>query len=141
MKSIICNGEILGIIISHEFIKIGANSFTLYTNSKQPAGICYPKGCIVPPHVHNPHVKMLEFTQEVLVIKLGKVRIDFYDDDRQYVESHVLKVGDVVLLAAGGHGLKILEDSVIIEVAQRPFKSEEYYKHFSMIDDSTIVIK
>ena len=49
---------------------------------------------------------------------------DYYDDERSYLESRVLHGGDVVLLAAGGHGFEMLEDSEIIEVKQGPYAGE-----------------
>jgi len=49
------------------------------------------------------------------------VRIDFYDDKKNYFESRILDQGDVVLLAFGGHGFEIIEDSEIIEIKQGPY--------------------
>jgi len=62
--------------------------------------------------------------QEVLFIKAGKVRVDFYNDQQDYLESRIIVTGDVILLAAGGHGFEMIEPSEIIEVKQGPYIGE-----------------
>jgi len=52
------------------------------------------------------------------------VRVDFYDDEQNYLESHLLEAGDVILLAGGGHGFEILEEAEMIEVKQGPYMGE-----------------
>ena len=47
--------------------------------------------------------------------------MDFYDEQQNYLESHVLEGGDVILLASGGHGFEILEETEMIEVKQGPY--------------------
>ena len=51
----------------------------------------------------------MHYTKEVLFIKSGKVRVDFYDEDKVYLESRILHQGDVLLLAFGGYGFEMLE--------------------------------
>ena len=65
--------------------------------------------------------RAVTFTREVLFVKAGKVRVDFYCDDRSYLESRILRAGDVILLASGGHGFEMLEDTEMIEVKQGPY--------------------
>jgi hypothetical protein len=99
------------------------------------------KGYVVPPHTHNSVKRDVHFTQEVLVIKSGKVRVDYYDDDRSYLESRVLNQGDVVLLAYGGHGFEMLEDSEMIEVKQGPYVGEMDKVRFEPVSKSQVEIK
>jgi mannose-6-phosphate isomerase-like protein (cupin superfamily) len=66
----------------------------------------------------------VHFTKEVLFIKSGKVRVDFYDEEQNYMESRILGSGDVVLLAFGGHGFEMLEATEMIEVKQGPYTGE-----------------
>ena len=80
-----------------------------------------PLGYVIPPHVHNPVARQVEFTKEVLFIKSGRLRVDFYSEDQQYLESTILEAGDVILLARGGHGFEMLEPTEIIEVKQGPY--------------------
>ena len=73
-----------------------------------------PSGYEIQPHVHNAVQREVQFTKEVLFIKSGKVRVDFYDNEKNYLESRILVSGDVILLAFGGHGFEMMEDSEII---------------------------
>jgi hypothetical protein len=97
-----------------------------------------PQGYVIDPHVHNPVVREVQYTKEVLVIKSGKVRVDFYDDDQNYLESRIVFPGDVILLAFGGHGFEMLEDSEIIEVKQGPYAGDSDKTKFKGINLSQV---
>ena len=97
-----------------------------------------PQGYVILPHVHNPVVREVQFTKEVLFIRSGKVRVDFYDDDRQYLESRILNQGDLVLLAFGGHGFEMLETSEIIEVKEGPYAGEAGKTRFTPISPDQV---
>jgi mannose-6-phosphate isomerase-like protein (cupin superfamily) len=88
---------------------------------------------VIPPHVHNPVPREVQFTKEVLFIKSGKVRVDFYDDEQNYLESRILSAGDVILLAYGGHGFEMLEQTEMIEVKQGPYAGEADKTRFEPI--------
>ena len=80
-----------------------------------------PIGYKISPHIHNKVQRTINYTQEVLFIKSGLVRVDFYKLDRSFFKSRVLESGDIILLSAGGHGFEMLEESEILEVKQGPF--------------------
>jgi mannose-6-phosphate isomerase-like protein (cupin superfamily) len=82
----------------------------------------------------------VHLTQEVLFIKSGKVRVDFYSNEQVYLESRILNQGDVILLSDGGHGFKMLEPSEIIEVKQGPYCGEQDKVRFEPVEDSIIKI-
>jgi hypothetical protein len=111
----------LALIIRHTFHKDGIEFLTPSTYSQQIGYMNRPVGYVIEPHVHNPVPREVQFTKEVLFIKSGKVRVDFYSDDQIYLESRILNPGDVILLAFGGHGFEMLEVSEIIEVKQGPY--------------------
>src|ERR1700687_2919714 len=94
--------KLLAIIIRATYKDNGIKFFTPDDFSQQLAYMNRPEGYIIPPHVHNLVAREVTLTQEVLFIKSGKVRVDFYDDGKNYLESAVLITGDVILLAAGG---------------------------------------
>jgi mannose-6-phosphate isomerase-like protein (cupin superfamily) len=68
--------------------------------------------------------RSVHYTKEVLFIKSGRVRVDFYDDAQNYLESRILEAGDVILLAYGGHGFEMLEPTEMIEVKQGPYAGD-----------------
>ena len=124
LEQIVYNDKLLSVIIRANYESEGIEFFTPDDFSQQLAYMKRPKEYVIPPHVHNAVQRDVHFTQEVLVIKNGKVRVDYYDDNRNYIESRILKKGDVVLLAYGGHGFEMLEESEIIEVKQGPYAGE-----------------
>ncbi|WP_019616973.1 hypothetical protein [Psychromonas ossibalaenae] len=124
IEQVMHQDKMLSVIIRANYKAEGIEFFTPNDFSQQLAYMNRAKNYIIPPHVHNPVQRDVHFTQEVLVIKSGKVRVDYYDDEKVYLESKVLNQGDVVLLAYGGHGFEMLEDSEIIEVKQGPYAGE-----------------
>jgi len=118
------NGQLLALIISHRFAQFGVHFFTPSEFSQQLAYMRRPAGEIIPPHVHNPVTRTVQYTHEVLLIKKGRLRVDFYNTSHTYLESRILEAGDVILLAGGGHGFEILEEVEMIEVKQGPYAGE-----------------
>ena len=141
IEQIIHNEKLLSVIIRANYKSDGIEFFTPDDFSQQLAYMNRAKDYMIPPHVHNAVQRDVHFTQEVLVIKSGKVRVDYYDDDRNYLESRVLHQGDVVLLAYGGHGFEMLEDSEIIEVKQGPYAGEMDKVRFEPIEKTKLEIK
>lgn len=138
---IIYKKKLLGIIIKSDFKKEGLEFFTPEDYSQQLAYMNRPKGYVITSHIHNPVVRKIRFTKEVLFMKTGKVRVDFYDDKRRYVESKILNAGDVVLLGFGGHGLEFIEDTEIIEVKQGPYIKEKQAIRFNPVPKDKIKVK
>ncbi len=134
-------GISLAIIIRSNFKKEGIEFFTPDDFSQQLGYMNRPKGYIIAPHRHNLVPREVVLTQEVLYIKSGKVRVDFYDDSQTYLESSILHQGDVILLAAGGHGFEMIEDSEIIEVKQGPYCGEKDKVRFNPIKSEEAIIK
>jgi hypothetical protein len=119
------DGEtLLAIIISASFDEPGIHFFTPNELSQQLAFMRHPAGKVIEPHVHNPVPREVQYTQEVLLIKRGKVRVDFYDERQTYLQSRILRGGDVILLAVGGHGFEILEETEMVEVKQGPYAGD-----------------
>lgn len=141
VESIKHNGKLLAIIIPGDFKKDGIHFFTSNDLSQQLAYMHHPSGKIIDPHVHNPVSREVRYTQEVLFIKKGKLRVDFYDDDKNYLESRILNEGDVILLATGGHGFEVLEEVEMIEVKQGPYRGDSDKTRFEGISKEEIKIK
>jgi mannose-6-phosphate isomerase-like protein (cupin superfamily) len=118
-------GEMLALIVRNDFEKPGISFFTKNEFSQQLAYMHHPTGKIIPPHIHNPVARNVQYTLEVLFIKRGKLRVDFYDNNQDYLENRILNAGDVILLATGGHGFEVLEDLEMIEVKQGPYAGDQ----------------
>ena len=141
INSIINKGQTLAIILRTTYKEKGINFFTPNEFSQQLAYMNHPSGYEIQPHLHNVVHREVQFTKEVLFIKSGKVRVDFYDDEKNYLESRLLVSGDVILLAFGGHGFEMIDDSEIIEVKQGPYTGEADKTRFEPISTDQIKIK
>jgi uncharacterized protein YjlB len=85
----------------------------------------HPQGHVIAAHEHVPVSHLVTKAQEVLVIRRGKVRVDLYAQDGQFLSAHILREGDVILLAAGGHGFKAIEDLEMLEIKQGPYLGKD----------------
>ena len=124
IEKVVHNNVLFAIVVRAGYSKEGIEFFTPDDFSQQLAYMNRPAGYKIPPHVHNKVQREVFYTQEVLFIKKGKVKIDFFDDDRKPVDAIIVQTGDVVLLASGGHGFEMLEDTEMIEVKQGPFAGD-----------------
>jgi hypothetical protein len=79
-----------------------------------------PSGYLVPSHVHNEVLREIKLTQEVLMIRKGRCEVSLYEENSEPTRIE-LGVGDVILLASGGHSIRMLEDCEILEVKQGPY--------------------
>lgn len=113
------------IIVRNEYEEEGIVFFTDDHYSQQLAYMNRPRGYEIDPHVHNPVIRTVKNTNEVLFIRKGKVHVDFYDKEKNFVDHRILVEGDVILLIDGGHGFRFLENSEIIEVKQGPYAGEK----------------
>ncbi|MDH3349004.1 MAG: hypothetical protein OEM02_13015 [Desulfobulbaceae bacterium] len=141
IETISVGETILAIIISHRFNDPGVQFFTPDDFSQQVAYMRHQSGKIIAPHTHNLVSRQIHFTQEVLFVRRGKIRVDCYDESKKYIESRVLEEGDVILLAAGGHGFEALEEVEIVEVKQGPFAGDADKVRFDPVDSSDIIIR
>src|SRR5215471_8202143 len=135
------SGKELALIIRHAYRTDGIEFFTPNEYSQQVGYMKRPHGYVIAPHVHNPVPCKVWYTSEVLLIKSGRVRVDFYTVDQRYLESSILERGDVILLAFCGHGFEMLEESEIIEVKQGPYTGEKDKTRFSGISKGQIRIR
>jgi len=118
-------GKLLALIIPSDFSSDGIEFFTPNDFSQQLAYMKRGKGYEITPHTHNPVERSVLLTQEVLFIRSGRVKVDIYTESRDLVTSRELKKGDIILLASGGHGFEMMEDSEIIEVKQGPYTGDQ----------------
>jgi len=140
-EEVVFNDEMYAIIIRSDYAEEGIKFFTPGSFSQQLAYMKHPKGKEIVPHVHNKVTREVHYTNEVLVIKKGKLRVDFYDIEERYLESRVLGGGDILLLSSGGHGFEVLEDLEMIEVKQGPFAGDNDKRRFQACDSEQITVK
>ena len=131
----------LGAIVQSTYHNSGIGFFSNDDDGLQLGYMNRPDNYVIAPHTHNKVKREVFFTEEILFIRSGMVRVDFYDDNQQYVESHIVRGGDIVILKAGGHGFKVLERADIFEVKQGPYLGAQDKVRFEPIADEKAVIK
>ena len=140
-QEIVYEGQLLAFILRSKYCAKGINFFTPNNFSQQLGYMNRPKGYQIQPHVHNEVAREVIFTKEVLYVKSGTVRVDFYSESQVYLESSILAAGDIILLAHGGHGFEMLEDSEIIEVKQGPYCGDSDKTKFNNVQKKNLIFK
>ena len=116
--------EPIALIIRAGYDEPGIQFFTPLNFSQQVAFMRHPAGHKISAHVHNLQLRQVLYTQEVLFLRRGKVKINLYDSNKKPICSKTLREGDLILLCGGGHSLEMLEESSMIEVKQGPYTGE-----------------
>lgn len=124
------DGAVLGIIIPPDVYTLSETHFPTQSHEFLQAGVLnWSAGRIVEPHWHPPRTRIVSQTQEALFVRRGEIRIEFYDNERRYVTFRRVGAGTVVVLLSGGHGLRAITDSEIVEIKQGPYNSEKDKVH------------
>lgn len=132
---------VLAIILRRNFQREGIEFLTPSNFSQQLGYMKRPQGYVIAPHVHCPVKREVHYTKEVLFIRSGRLRVDFYDEQKHYLQSSFLEEGDVILLAYGGHGFEMLEECEIIEVKQGPYAGEGDKERFEPVPSDQIKVE
>lgn len=124
------SNELLAIILKFNEFKNGKYFATDNSEEFQLASFDLNKDEVIERHYHPEQKRNIRKTSEVIVVLDGKIQIEIYDNDLNFVYKDFLSFGDTVSLISGGHGLKIIDDSKFVEVKQGPFIPEEDKKRF-----------
>tara|TARA_B100002052_G_C15819405_1_gene569770 strand:- start:459 stop:911 length:453 start_codon:yes stop_codon:yes gene_type:complete len=141
VKYINHKNNILAIIIRNSFSKEGIEFFTPNDYSQQVGYMKRPKGYHIKPHLHHHVPRRVSNTQEVLIVKRGKVRVDFYDAKKKYLMSENLLKGDIIILISCGHGFFMEKESELIEVKQGPYLGEKDKERFDSISNDMVIME
>ena len=113
--------QLIALIIRASYQADGVAFFTDRSLSQQLGYMRRSKGYVIGAHVHNKVHRDVEYTQEVLIVRKGRLRVDLYDAEHRFLTDRVLEPGDIILLASGGHGFEMLEEVEMVEVKQGPY--------------------
>jgi len=133
--------QLLAIVVTRAFSEPGVHFMTPEPFSQQLGYMRHPAGKLIEAHRHNLVEREVYYTLEVLFIRKGKLRVDFYDEKESYLESCILESGDTILLASGGHGFEVLEEVEMIEVKQGPYVASKDKTRFAGIQSEQAVIR
>lgn len=113
--------RVLAYIVSGNWLPIQTEFVTPDHLNQQIGMIVYGGGKTIQPHVHLPVMREVHGASEVVIVRKGHCVIDFYSAEKEYLLSRNLRVGDIALLIDGGHGFRMIEDTVLLEVKQGPY--------------------
>tara|TARA_Y100000590_G_scaffold413886_1_gene510205 strand:- start:1491 stop:1928 length:438 start_codon:yes stop_codon:yes gene_type:complete len=135
--------KILAIILNEKRYsnKKGINFITPDFFTIQLGFMNHPKNYVIKPHIHKNYLRKIKKTSEVLFIKSGVLRIDFYAAKKRYLFSKILKKGNIIILIEGAHGFKVIKKCSLIEIKQGPFNPLIDKTKFKEIDERKIKIK
>lgn len=134
VEKVMFDDVVYAIIIKHDYDKKGISFVTPDEYSQQVAYMHHGVGHQIQAHYHNRVERTVFFTQEVLLIKEGKLRVDFYDENRYKLGDRILNEGDLILLCYGGHGFEVIEEVKMIEIKQGPYVGEQDKTRFEPME-------
>jgi len=124
------NGQVLAYIIRGDLTP-ALTTFLTPPEFKQQVGfVVYPAGGEIHRHDHRPLERKIVGTSEVLVVKQGRCEIDIYNDERELVATRELGPGDIMLMVGGGHGFRMIEDTIFLEIKQGPYTGVDEKERF-----------
>jgi len=88
------------------------------------------KGKVIKSHIHKPIKREVIGTSEAIFVCSGKVEVNLFNNNKEKIATRVLTEGDIIFLISGGHGFKMLEDCVLLEVKQGPYLGEDDKERF-----------
>tara|TARA_Y200000002_G_scaffold380579_1_gene392419 strand:+ start:972 stop:1403 length:432 start_codon:yes stop_codon:yes gene_type:complete len=141
IKKIFHKKKLLAMILTEKkTFKKGVNFLTPSHLTLQLGFIKHKSSTYIKPHTHKNYLRRIKKTTEILFIKNGSIRVDFYSK-KKYLFSKVVSKNKILILLEGSHGFKILRSCSIIEVKQGPFSLSMDKERFNKIDEKYIKIK
>ena|SRR3989338_7012315 len=121
IKSIIWEGKVLAHIIKAGDFPDKTSFFSEESDNLQVGCIVYPDNTQIPKHLHKPVIRNLDRTEEVLVVREGEAILDLYNQNKDKISSVKVTSGDVIILTGGGHGLRVIKKTKLLEIKQGPY--------------------
>lgn len=129
------NGTLMCIIIRCHTLPNVSTFYTPRELDLQIGQIVHPAGSEIRPHIHRPGKRTITKYSEVLFVQKGRMFVDLYDKEGALICSRELRVGDVIFLITGGHGFRLIEDTVLFEVKQGPYRADKAKKDLRIDSD------
>ena len=125
IKTVVHNNKVIAIVGRDSYSPTESEFITDDNDLLQLGFISYPENHKIQPHKHISVERNTSGTNEFLILKKGKVKLNLYDEEKKHIESHILTKGDWVLLFGGSHGFDIIETCIMIEVKNGPYAGDK----------------
>ena len=97
----------------------------------QVARFCYDKDKNFKCHKHKTRQRISDLTQEAMMVISGQLEASIYDNNKNLLDTVILKAGNFIIVYAGCHAYKVLsDDTVFLEFKNGPFTTVEEDKDF-----------
>tara|TARA_A100001011_G_C14219053_1_gene803434 strand:- start:845 stop:1237 length:393 start_codon:yes stop_codon:yes gene_type:complete len=124
------NKNLLSIYINDQDFKNEKNFLTDHSISFQVGTFNLDQGNVIQRHVHNKYERKIFKTSEALFMIDGKIKVDLYDIENEFIQTVIVEKGEIIVMLDGGHAIEILEDSKFVEVKQGPYDENSDKNHF-----------
>ena len=142
IEKVLHKNKLFALIVRGKFRKkSGINFFTSKKATQQFGYMKHKKNHIIKPHNHNKRLTKILSTTEVILLLKGVLRVDFYDNKKEYLFSKIIKEKDIIMLVHGGHGFKVLKNVEMVEIKQGPYSLSSDKIKFDKVNEKEIKIK
>lgn len=116
-------GEIFAKIINFNDLPVKASQFFSDDQDTIQFAIHQPTNTkTFSPHFHLPSERIINHTQEVLVVLSGKLKATFYTTRKEFVDEKIIEGGEAIIILSGAHGFEVLsEDCKFLEIKNGPY--------------------
>ncbi|MDC1158565.1 hypothetical protein OAT08_03260 [Pelagibacteraceae bacterium] len=121
--------------------KKGVSFFTENKDIQQFGYMNHKKLHVIKPHIHKRQTRKLIHTSEVILLLKGILRVDFYEKNKKYLFSKILREKDIIMLVHGAHGFKVIKNVQMLEIKQGPYINKLDKVKFEEVNESKIKIK
>ena len=128
LQTICDDHNVIAILIPSDLPVEGARFISPDDYPFQVGVLTHRAGSVLQAHSHAKIKIETDIFQEILILQLGRMEVDLYGLENQFLRSVVLEPGDAILLVDGGHGVRMLADSRILEVKQGPYPGDKAAK-------------
>jgi hypothetical protein len=120
VETLSLGGRVLAYVVRADASAEATSFVTPGALNLQLGFVVYPRGGRVPAHRHRPLPRTTTGTAEAVLVRSGRCEVDLYDAARARITC-ALGPGDLILILGGGHGFRMLEDTVLLEIKQGPY--------------------
>ena len=93
------NKKLFALIVRGNYRKKkGISFFTENKDIQQFGYMNHKKNFLIKPHIHKKQTRKIFSTSEVILILKGVLRVDFYNNNKKYLFSKILKEKDIIMV-------------------------------------------
>lgn len=121
IERILHERRLLAIVVRGSYTPAVTEFLTAGDAVQQVGFIVRRAGEPIAAHFHPPITRAVEGTPETLFVREGRLEVTLYSPTGAPVAVRELVAGDAIVLVGTGHGFRVYEDTVLIEVKQGPY--------------------